>query len=174
MLIGSWAMVKDDRFVPDSDPYDSHHVTPDQSRNNLLQGLEEEVRRLEASGKHVILLDDWPSIDFAPIDHLRYADLPARRRLADLLVGSTLSNASATSIARKETVLPSAEAVRRSLLAFARADPGLQFIDTKQTVCTEADCAFSDGINLFYTDGNHMSRFGAERILLQLHFADTF
>jgi hypothetical protein len=171
VLIGSWPMAKETRFVPDNDPLDLHHVSPDQSRANLLKGLEAEVHQLEASGKQVVLLDDWPSINFAPIDHLRYVELPVRHVFADLLTGKPVPDASATSIARADTVVPSAEAVRLSLIAFAQSDPNLHFIDTKQMVCTLSVCNFSDGTNLFYTDGNHVSRFGAERILGNLDFA---
>ena len=160
VLAGSWAMVPSDHFVPVAD-----ETARGESTSNLVAGIRAEIVALEAAGKRVVLLDDWPSLTFVPMQNAKLGYLPARARLAHLLNGLNAMQHDNGRVLRAETVTPAAEAVRKALIGLPDRDPGLRVIDTKQLLCTNASCAYADGPNLLYTDGNHVSHFGAERIL---------
>ena len=163
VLIGSWAMLPEDRFIPIGNMVGPQPGVADEV--NLIRGLTEEIRALEASGKQVVLLDDWPSLYIVPLDSIRYASLPVRRLFANFLPGHSMQDSFATSRPRSLTIPPAGEAVRSALVALAGTDPKLHFIDTKQIICNQVQCRFEDGTNLLYTDAAHMSEFGAKEIL---------
>ncbi len=171
LLTGSWPMVQEDVFLPADFHGDWRASSDDQHVTYLLQGLEAEVRSLEAAGKHVIVVDDNPSLRLNPLARLRYADLPVRREIVNLFMGHPIEDALAHSVARAQTVNPAAEDVRLRLLSLTRTDPQLTVIDTKSIFCDETACALSDGENLFYTDANHISHFGEQRVVERIDLA---
>jgi peptidoglycan/LPS O-acetylase OafA/YrhL len=172
LLIGSWAMLPEDQFIPSADVSSPPSLTPEQSEHNLVQGLSAEVHALEAQGKRVIVLDDWPTLDIDPLAGIRYATLPVRRGLARLLLGHRLSYPVAGTLPRNEIISPAGEGVRRDLLALADHDPNLQVIDSKRYICSATACQFQIRDHLLYTDAAHMSEFGAEQILSHVSLSD--
>jgi hypothetical protein len=165
LLIGSWAMLPEDRFIEDADVDSPPNLTPQQSEQKLVQGLSSEIQALEAQGKQVILLDDWPTLDIDPLAGIRSANLPVRRDLARILLGHPISYPTAGTLPRNQIISPAGEAARRDLLALANHDPNLRVIDSKQFVCSATECKFQIGNQLLYTNAAHMSEFGAEQIL---------
>jgi peptidoglycan/LPS O-acetylase OafA/YrhL len=167
-LAGSWPMVADDKFLPSGSTQNRDSISPDESQRNIEHGLENEVATLEGAGKQVILIDDWPSLPFAPLDRLKYSHLPARRLLADALSGTPIANPAASSIPRSEIVSRQSEQLYSHLMALAANDPRFHVLDTKSIMCPSAMCLISTVQGVLYADSNHVSHFGAERILAHL------
>ena len=165
ILAGAWTMVNEDKFVPIDYRGDPSKLSTKESGRNLVLGLASEVHALEALGKRVIVIDDVPSLSFNPVDIVRENQLPIRRLLARLLGDSPVPIDSSRTVRRSESVTPTAEAVRSALIALTRKDARLSIVDTKNILCTATDCTYLDGSNLFYTDNNHLSHFGATKIL---------
>jgi hypothetical protein len=57
------------------------------------------------------------------------------------------------------------------MLSLAKSDTNLTVIDTKSLFCSSKECAVSDGKNLYYTDNNHISSIGEERIVSSIKSA---
>jgi peptidoglycan/LPS O-acetylase OafA/YrhL len=164
LLAGDWPMVVKDRFLPVDYRADPSTTTGEQHVTFLLQGLGAEVGALQSAGKQVILVDDIPSLPFDPLNHYRYEELPVRRLLVDLL-GHPIRNTSATSVSRSEAINTAAEKARVGILSLAKSDPGLRVIDTKSIFCNQTQCSIFDGHDLYYSDNNHVSPFGADKIV---------
>ena len=159
VLAGSWPMVASDHFVG----------AEGDSSANLLRGIRAEIAALEAAGKRVILVDDWPSLTFVPLNLVELRSLPGRALLARVL-GDPPAGKDDGWVARGQTITQAGEAVRVALLALAKDDPGLRVIDAKELMCAGERCAYADGAKLLYSDNNHVSHFGAERILSGVSF----
>jgi peptidoglycan/LPS O-acetylase OafA/YrhL len=172
LLAGDWPMVVEDRFLPVEYRSDPFTTTSEQHVTYLLQGLRAEIGALESSGKQVILVDDTPSLLFNPLSHYRYAEIPVRRFLVDLL-GHPIQNALATSVSRSEAINPAAEKARIEILSLTKTDPRLRVIDTKSIFCNRTQCPISDGQDLYYSDNNHVSPFGADKIVSAIDAANA-
>ena len=142
-----------------------------QNLKELLPRIFEQQQRISSHQLHVIVVDDNPSLRVNPLARLRYADLPVRREIVNLFMGHPIEDALAHSVARAQTVNPAAEEVRLRLLSLARTDPQLTVIDTKSIFCDQSACALSDGENLLYTDANHISHFGEQRVVERIDLA---
>jgi hypothetical protein len=165
VLCGSWGMVPTDAFPLTDAAGESSALTPQENEANVIRGLGAEVRALEAAGKRVVLIDDWPDLPHDPLESARYAALPARRILAGWLLGHPVEDASADEMPAALVLSPAAEAVRLDLRKMAASDPNLTVVDTKGILCKRERCRFAqDGIPL-YSNYDHMNRSGAEEIL---------
>lgn len=167
-LAGSWPMVADDKFLPSGSTQNRDSISPNDSQRNIEQGLKNEITALETAGKQVVLIDDWPSLPFAPLDRLKYSLLPVRRLLADALSGAPIANPAASSLPRSEVVSPQSEQLYSHLMALAASDPRFRVLDSKSIMCPSAMCLISTAQGVLYADSNHVSRFGAERILAHI------
>jgi peptidoglycan/LPS O-acetylase OafA/YrhL len=164
-LAGSWPLGVDDTFLPAGSTQNRDSISADDSRRNIEQGLKNEVAVLEGAGKQVVLIDDWPTLPFAPLDRLRYAYLPMRRLLADTLSGAPIADPTASSVPRGEIISQPSEQLASDLVALAKTDLQLHVVDTKNILCSSTSCLVSNAQGQLYADANHVSRFGAERIL---------
>jgi hypothetical protein len=137
----------------------------------LRQGIRAEIHEFEAAGKRVILVEDTPSLTFNPLDRYRYAHVPIRHFIVDSLLGHPIQDASSSTVARSLTITPGAEKLRTEMLELGQADSELTVIDTTSIFCNQTVCTFSDGKNLYYTDENHVSDFGATKIISNMESA---
>jgi hypothetical protein len=54
-------------------------------------------------------------------------------------------------------------------VALTATDPRLLVLDTNSILCPSAMCLISTAQGILYADANHVSHFGAERILAHLN-----
>jgi hypothetical protein len=57
------------------------------------------------------------------------------------------------------------------MLELGQTDSELTVIDTTSIFCNQTVCTVSDGKNLYYTDDNHVSDFGATKIISNMESA---
>jgi peptidoglycan/LPS O-acetylase OafA/YrhL len=170
LLTGSWPIVAEDLFLPIDYSGDPLATSADQHVKYLVQGIRAEIDALELAGKKVVVVEDNPSLTFNPLVRYRDAKLPIRHRIIGLL-GYPVTNASATTVSRSQTITPGAEKARTEMLSLVKSDPNLTVIDTKSLFCSSKECAVSDGKNLYYTDNNHISSVGEEKIVSSIKSA---
>jgi peptidoglycan/LPS O-acetylase OafA/YrhL len=173
LLTGRWPMTTadDNAFLPIDYRGDPMATSTDQRVTYLLQGIRAEIHEFEAAGKRVILVEDTPSLTFNPLDRYRYAHVPIRHFIVDSLLGHPIQDASSSTVARSLTITPGAEKLRTEMLELGQADSELTVIDTTSIFCNQTVCTFSDGKNLYYTDENHVSDFGATKIISNMESA---
>jgi SGNH domain (fused to AT3 domains) len=141
-LAGSWPRSPTFKFLPSNSTQNRDSISPDDNPRNIEQGLKNEVATLEGAGKQVVLIDDWPSLPFAPLDRLKYSYLPARRLLADALSCAPIGNPAASSIPRNEIVSRQSEQLYSHLMTFAASDPP-STCSTPRASCVPRRCASS-------------------------------
>jgi hypothetical protein len=112
-------------------------------------GLERALARLKKTGARVCVVLDVPELKF-PIPH---ALLTARQRGLD---------EEFLALTREEAETGQTE-VERDIRALAAHYP-VDIVDPKDALCTSGRCEIGDGRRSFYTDTNHVTVWGAERL----------
>ncbi|QFU74713.1 acyltransferase [Halioglobus maricola] len=128
------------------------------NRDVFARGLAESIRRLLASGKHVVVVVDWPSLNFDPRNCVDTRPL----RL--------------TAFAPSACTIPLARhrqrsKVYRQVLAQALAEVGegnVEVWDTHQAFCNDRTCTAMRGNLVLYRDRSHLSMGGSEYLGEQL------
>jgi peptidoglycan/LPS O-acetylase OafA/YrhL len=173
VLTGRWPMttIEENAFLPTGYRGDPLATSTDQRVTYLLQGIRAEIHDFEAAGKRVILVEDTPSLNFNPLNRYRCSHVPIRHFIVDSLLGHPIQDASTSTVARSETITPGAEKLRNEMLELGQTDSELTVIDTTSIFCNQTVCTVSDGKNLYYTDYNHVSDFGATKIISNMESA---
>jgi len=131
----------------------------------LKVGVKGEIDALEASGKRVILLDDYPEFSFDPVESIRYRELPFRRALNRLFLSEEPEQWQSTSEDAALELVPAKRAASAEFAEIAKTDPNLLLVSLKDNFCAGGRCYFANQSELFYFDGDHLSDEGAKRIM---------
>ncbi len=153
------------RYVPT--PVDHSEVSDDASRVSLRSGLAQEVERLRASGKRVILIQDAPEFVFNPLQYKINSFIRIRRDL-----GTFLSSLGGVNTKDTSGRAPAYDDTREASILndIAARYPEVRVYDLKTKLCGSSDCSFLSHGSLLYVDSNHLSRAGAEVALTDLTF----
>jgi hypothetical protein len=129
--------------------------------------LMQEVQKLRAMGKTVVLVKDCPKFGFDPEQHIRISLIPLRRIVERAILPQGQIDGGIDRASR----VGSAEDDRTSeiLDRIAASNPGTAVYDPKKTLCDSQDCVYRDGQTVFYIDSQHLSLDGAKRALRGLH-----
>lgn len=131
----------------------------------LGQGFKNEIDALESVGKHVILMEDVPSFPDDPVAGIRYQQIPLRRLFNRLFLSESPEIGNGTSEEISLTISTPERLAAAQLEAIAAADSKIILIDPKKALCTADRCYYASATDLYYVDGQHLSRSGALQIL---------
>jgi peptidoglycan/LPS O-acetylase OafA/YrhL len=164
-LVGRWLDTVD-RFVPNGSKEPLSAISFEQSAENLKQGLIAEIRALQAADKHVVLMDDIPTLPFDAMQVARYDYMPIRRAATELLLRGALPHASVdgsgrNAVSKDEISAELDNPFSRQVRSIQREIPSVDFFDPKEALCNADSCAFGDQSDFFYADNEHLSRMGA-------------
>lgn len=128
-----------------------------EEKERLVAGLEKNIAALEATGKHVVVIDDVPNFDFDPLYRTRTDAIPTRKMLASWM---------------KESDIPAGRAPASFRDAAARSEEALRLvhaqnqevpvIDLRSMFCDgNGMCAYMEQGRLLYADPQHLTAAGA-------------
>ena len=152
-------------YVPDHPDGSPEAQSAEQNDVNLKIGVRNEIAALEAAGKRVILIDDFPEFPFNPVESVRYQRMPMRRALNRLLLADEPQQWQTTSQDASRELLPADRVATAEFNELVATDPAVSFISLKESFCQRGQCYFANGSDLYYFDGDHLSDVGAMRIM---------
>jgi peptidoglycan/LPS O-acetylase OafA/YrhL len=152
-------------YVPDHPGASPAAQSDDQNAANLKIGVSNEIAALEAAGKRVILIDDFPEFKFNPVESVRYRQMPMRRALNRLLLADEPQQWQTNSQDASRELLPAVRVATAELNEFAAADPTISLVSLKDAFCQRGQCYFANGSDLYYFDGDHLSDTGAMKVM---------
>lgn len=139
-------------YVQDKDQ--ANFFRNDASEHTYADMLLTTINTLEQAGKTVILLADSPELNFHPNACLT-------RPLMDSLVPHETKPCTAS----LQSVSTHSLAYRHSLNKVLAQKPGVSMFDPQRVICADGNtCHFMQNGGLFYTDENHLSKYGAYRV----------
>lgn len=152
-------------YIPDRSSGPDATQSDEQSAINLKAGVQDEISALEAGGKRVILMDDFPEFSFDPVASVRYRAMRTRRILNAYLLSDEPQQWQSTS---QDASLELTSAKRLVSAKFAELkveDSKLRIVSLKDAFCYSGRCYFSGPSQLYYFDGDHLSDVGAMRTM---------
>lgn len=152
-------------YVADNRTQSPTSQSAEQNTANLKAGVKSEIDALEAGGKHVILLDDFPEFSFNPVESVRYQRMPLRRILNRLLLSEEPEQWRSTSEDAALELVPAKRAASAEFAEIAKADPKFSLVSLKDSFCQGGRCYFANNSELFYFDGDHLSDAGAMKVM---------
>jgi peptidoglycan/LPS O-acetylase OafA/YrhL len=152
-------------YVPDKLNGSPSAQSSEQNTANLKSGVESEIAALEAAGKRVILIDDYPEFSFDPVESVRYRQMPLRRALNRFLLSDEPEQWQSTSEDASLELIPSRRATSTEFAEIAKSDPKLTLVSLKDEFCHDARCYFANGADLYYFDADHLSDLGAMHVM---------
>jgi peptidoglycan/LPS O-acetylase OafA/YrhL len=152
-------------YVPDHPSGSPAAQSAEQNDANLKAGVKNEIAALEAAGKRVILIDDFPEFAFNPVESVRYRQMPMRRALNRLLLADEPQQWQTTSQDASRELLPAKRVATAEFNELAATDPTISLISLKDAFCQQGQCYFANGSDLYYFDGDHLSDVGAMRVM---------
>jgi hypothetical protein len=152
-------------YVPDHPILLPSAQTTEQNTTNLKDGVESEIAALEAGGKRVVLIDDFPEFSFDPVESVRYRQMPLRRALNRLLLSDEPEQWRNSSEESSLELIPAKREASAEFAQLAKSDPSLTLVSLKDQFCRGGQCYFSNDSELYYFDGDHLSDEGAMRVM---------
>ena len=152
-------------YVPDNMSGSPSAQSSEQNAANLKAGVESEIAALEAGGKRVILIDDYPEFPFDPVESVRYGQMPLRRALNRLFLSDEPEQWQSSSEDASLVLLPPKRAVTTEFAELAKSDPRLTLVSLDDELCHAGRCYFADNSALYYFDADHLSDLGAMRAM---------
>ena len=152
-------------YVPDHFDRSPSAQSAEQNAANLKAGVQSEIAALEADGKRVVLVDDFPEFSFDPVESVRYRQIPLRRALNKFLLSDEPEQWQSTSQDASLELIPAKRATSAEFADIAKADPNLSLVSLKDDFCRSGRCYFANKTDLYYFDGDHLSDVGAMRVM---------
>jgi peptidoglycan/LPS O-acetylase OafA/YrhL len=150
VLVGRWGNVASDVRAP-GDGWPSGRLVDPADRGvpvQLADALTLTVERIRASGAHVVLVGPVPEIDY---------NVPSTLVRALHGVGHLPPVLRTDFDRRQERVL--------GALARIRTLQGVLVVYPHTALCDDTHCAVAEGMRALYADDDHVSAFGAERVI---------
>ena len=165
MIVGAWSGVfidgkVGDRLVRDGQAPES--VSPTDSRNNFIEGLDAAVARFQEAGKQVVLVKDVPLFDFDPLRWTVSDYIPARHLLSNILGRPSDLDAG---VAPFSDILNDDAATNALIDRVAANHPPTRVLNLWDVFCAAGGCRFSDGRAPYYADFSHLNELGAKYAL---------
>jgi len=132
---------------------------------NLEAGVKSEIAALEAAGKRVILVDDFPEFSFDPVESIRYRTMPFRRALNRVILSDEPEQWQSTSQDASLELIPAKRAISAEFVDIAKSDPSLSLVSLKDDFCQGDRCYFANDSEVYYFDADHLSDAGARRVM---------
>jgi len=161
-LLAGWG---DRIYVPDQPNGSPLAQSISENNANLKIGIKNEIAALEAAGKRVILIDDFPEFSFDPVESIRYRRMPLRRALNRLFLSDEPEQWQSTSQDADLELIPAKRAASAELADIAKSDRSLSFVTLKENFCRDGRCYFANGSDLYYFDADHLSDAGAMKVI---------
>jgi peptidoglycan/LPS O-acetylase OafA/YrhL len=156
VLAGRWANVASDVRAPGSH-FRSRHIV-DQASGGAPIGLDDAlvrtVARIRATGAHVIVVGPVPEIAYF---------------VPSTLVRSLQGVGQLPPVWRADFNLRQAQVL--GALAKVEALDGVSVVYPHKALCDERTCSVSDGVHSLYKDDDHLSPFGAARVVALIQAA---
>jgi peptidoglycan/LPS O-acetylase OafA/YrhL len=126
-------------------------------KEEFVQSLYASVRSLRSAGKCVVVVDDVPNFEFDPMRRFLTARIAPRRAIAVWLGADTGIRGFSPS------AFASAANISTALLHETLAGiPGVELVDLQSALCNgQGLCAYQNGDQLLYSDGQHLTADGA-------------
>ena len=137
-----------------------------ESRRVFTQSLAASIQSLQASGKHVIVMQDVPNFDIDPLLIVKTARIPVRHKIAKWLGVPDLGN-----LGLAPPGSASSEALANTLLQETLvACPDAMLVDLKHELCdANGQCVYLKEDHLLYKDSSHLDTEGARYALRDFH-----
>ena len=169
IIAGFWTAVFRPSVAPPGDQsYLQNSFAMDRGMmNDLHQGLDRLVTRLQRSGKICYLVEDNAEFSFDPKGIMYDRAILARRLVAILLT----SPARLYLDGRAPELDPESAKLSDEMVGeVAAAHPDVHLIDLHSALCDQDSCRFAAGDRLLYLDENHLSGAGAQIALSGFNF----
>jgi len=152
-------------YVPDQTNQAPSAQSAELNEANLKTGVQNEIAALEAAGKRVILVDDFPEFSFDPVESVRYRRMPFRRALNRVILSEEPEQWQSTSQDAALELIPAKRAVSAEFADIAKSDPNLTLVSLKDDFCRGGRCYFANESEVYYFDADHLSDAGAMRVM---------
>ena len=129
--------------------------SPASPQNNLQQGLEHVIHRLDQAGKQVVLVRDVPLMNFSPVKRLATCSNATRTRL-----NPHVQTAEHCTRAERDVWLSNQEA-NAVIDRVAASIPYLKVVDPERYLCSDRGCQITGQGHIFYVDYQHLTEHGA-------------
>ncbi len=132
------------------------------SQKLLVKSLKATIHGLEAAGKKVIIIDDYPNFEFDPLWRVQAGAVPARHALAVWLGLRYTSDPGfgLPYIVPEDAVADSA--IKEAVASF----PDVELVDLESEMCGgSSHCVYRNGDHLLYLDYDHLTGEGARYAL---------
>jgi peptidoglycan/LPS O-acetylase OafA/YrhL len=128
------------------------------SAQALRQGLSETISRLQRMGKRVIVMGDVPMMNFIP-------EKRVMRCFSRAFAWANPQQDGMCQIADSASVAPDTTS---ELLRAVVARYGAEYASQRAVLCGPAGCRFAESMHIYYKDAQHLTRYGAEKVLTRI------
>ena len=146
--------------IPLHDPMDGRRLLDDEADRAYVEGYHQLIQSFMDLGKRVILVSEWPELNFDPASCLQ-----RQLWLTHMAHSCTLPR----------DVVDQRQAHYWTLLeSIRRANPGLEIFDSRPTFCDRHTCSARAGERILYVDDDHINIAGSDLLLRSfIHWTQT-